>query len=90
MGLASRTRLTPREAAQERLLMGLRTDEGVSWDDLAALALGPQHPVVAELARGGWIAPDQQRLVATTAGRRVLDRVTAELATADQAFAHGR
>jgi oxygen-independent coproporphyrinogen-3 oxidase len=84
VGVAERTRLSPREAATERLLMGLRTDEGLAWSELAPLALGPGHPVVADLAGGGWLAVDAQRLVATTKGRRVLDHITGQLATAPQ------
>ena len=89
VGLADRTRLAPRAAAEERLLMGLRTDEGVIWRDLAALALTADHPAVEDLAVGGWIAVDAQHIVATAKGRRVLDRITAELAHADKVAAHG-
>ena len=64
--------------------MGLRTDEGLAWSELAALALNPGHPVVADLAAGGWLAVDAQRLVATAKGRRVLDHITGQLATAPE------
>jgi putative oxygen-independent coproporphyrinogen III oxidase len=84
VGLVERTRLSPHEAATERLLMGLRTDEGLAWSELAPLALSPGHPVVADLAAGGWLAVDAQRLVATAKGRRVLDHITGQLATAPQ------
>jgi len=82
--VVERTRLSPREAATERLLMGLRTDEGLAWSELTALALSPGHPVVTDLAAGGWLAVDAQRLVATPKGRRVLDHITGQLATAPQ------
>jgi putative oxygen-independent coproporphyrinogen III oxidase len=81
-GVVGRNRLSAREAATERLLMGLRTDEGVDWAELAVLALGPRHPVVAELAAGGWLAVGAERLALTAKGRRVLDHITGELATA--------
>ncbi|HEY3886993.1 MAG TPA: radical SAM family heme chaperone HemW [Caulobacteraceae bacterium] len=81
-GVVERVRLSPREAATERLLMGLRTDEGVAWTELAALALGPAHPVVADLAAGGWLAVGPERMAATARGRRVLDHITGELASA--------
>ena len=84
VGVVERTRLSPYEAATERLLMGLRTDEGLAWSELAALALNPGHPVVADLAAGGWLAVDAQRLVATAKGRRVLDHITGQLATAPE------
>jgi putative oxygen-independent coproporphyrinogen III oxidase len=81
-GVVERNRLSAREAATERLLMGLRTDEGVAWAELAVLALGPRHPVVVDLAAGGWLAVGAERLAATPKGRRVLDHITGELATA--------
>jgi len=76
--LAERTRLTAREAAQERLLMGLRTVEGVARAELAALALDPS--VIGALAEAGLLSTPGDRLVATPDGRRVLDRVVLELA----------
>ena len=84
VGLAERMRLSPQEAATERLLMGLRTDEGVAWGELAALSLGRSHPVVADLATGGWLAAGPERLAVTAKGRRVLDHITGELAAAPQ------
>ena len=63
---------------QERLLMGLRTTEGVAFQDLAALPI--TEPKLMELARAGLIAASGGRLYATSQGRLVLDRVTAELA----------
>jgi putative oxygen-independent coproporphyrinogen III oxidase len=84
VGLGERTRLSPQEAATERLLMGLRTDEGVAWSELAALSLGPSHPVVADLAAGGWLAVGPERVAVTAKGRPVLDHITGELAAAPQ------
>jgi oxygen-independent coproporphyrinogen-3 oxidase len=76
-GTASpRERLDEREVALERLLMGLRTVEGVILTDLAALAIG--GPRLASLE--GLITVAEGRLIATPAGRPVLDRVIAELA----------
>ncbi|HLI64935.1 MAG TPA: radical SAM family heme chaperone HemW [Caulobacteraceae bacterium] len=84
VGLAEQTRLSAREAATERLLMGLRTREGVPWAALAPLGLRPHAPVVAELADGGWVEAGPAALVATAAGRRVLDHITGRLATAEE------
>jgi oxygen-independent coproporphyrinogen-3 oxidase len=81
-GVAVREVLTPVEAAEERLLAGLRTDEGVAFTELAALGLEPGHPTVRRLAELGLLEANAGRLVATQAGRRVLDRVTAALAGA--------
>ena len=74
-----REALTPVEAAEERILMGLRTYEGVRWGELAALGLGPESPVVRDLVGQGLLAEDTGRLRATPAGRFVLDGVTKAL-----------
>ena len=71
--------LTPVEAAEERILMGLRTYEGVAWAELTALALGPDSGVVGGLVEQGLLAEDAERLRATPAGRFVLDGVTKAL-----------
>ncbi|MDO9474513.1 MAG: radical SAM family heme chaperone HemW [Caulobacter sp.] len=71
--------LTPVEAAEERILMGLRTFEGVGWEELAALGLGPQSGVVRDLVGQGLLVEDALRLRATPAGRFVLDGVTRAL-----------
>ena len=77
-GFASQEALDAREAAQERLLSGLRIAEGLPLADVAALAIAPGK--LAELTVLGLIAPDPDRLRATPAGRLVLDRLTTELA----------
>lgn len=69
-------KLAAREVALERLLMGLRTIEGVETAELAPLNI-PDHrwsefEGLAEV-RGG-------RVIATARGRPVLDRIVAELA----------
>jgi putative oxygen-independent coproporphyrinogen III oxidase len=79
LGFASREALSPREAAQERLLSGLRITEGVALTDVAALEMAPDR--IADLVRLGLLADDAERLRATSAGRLVLDRLTSELAT---------
>jgi putative oxygen-independent coproporphyrinogen III oxidase len=66
--------LTLRQVALERLLMGLRTSEGVAWPDLGALGLHPDAPGVADLA-DGWLDVTPERLVATAKGRAVLDQL---------------
>lgn len=78
LGFESRAALTPREAAQERLLTGLRILDGVDRVELAALEIAPS--LIADLVALGLLADDPLRLRATSAGRLVLDRLTAELA----------
>ena len=74
-GVAVRDTLTALEAAEERLLLGLRVDEGVPLADLAALSLTK----LPELEGDGFVHVADGRLFATTTGRPVLDRVIAEL-----------
>lgn len=71
--------LTAREAAEERLLGGLRVSDGVPLADLAALELPPER--IDELRELGLLAEDPDRLRATPDGRRVLDAVTRRLLT---------
>lgn len=82
LGWADSETLSPREAALERLLTGLRTEEGVAFDDLEPLGLHGEHPRVARLGEAGMLRALASRLVATAEGRLVLDRVIAELAQA--------
>lgn len=70
--------LTPRQAAEERLLMGLRSSEGVEMAELGPLDIDPDH--LSGLAAAGLVTVSDGRLVATPAGRPLLDRITAELA----------
>ena len=62
------------------MLAGLRIDAGVGYEEVAALGLSPDHPLVAELTAAGLLADDRRRLRATRAGRLVLDHVTSRLA----------
>ncbi len=66
--------LTPLEAAEERLLMGLRIREGVDRAEVAVLPLAR----APDLVEAGLLTPGE-RIRATDAGRLLLDRVTAEL-----------
>lgn len=78
-GFAKYDVLDPREAAQERLLLGLRVELGVPFAELAALELSSSHPEVMSLVEAGLIAPDAERLRATPSGRLLLDHVTGRL-----------
>ena len=80
VGFAQREVLNDRELALERLLMGMRTLEGVCWRDLAPLGLAPGATRVRDLAALGLVLPTETRLCATASGRPVLDRVVMELA----------
>ena len=76
-----RENLTPLEAAEERLLLGLRIDDGVAFSEVAALGLTPDTQKVKTLVEAGLLADDRARLRATRNGRLVLDRLTGTLAT---------
>jgi oxygen-independent coproporphyrinogen-3 oxidase len=76
-----REALTPLEAAEERLLLGLRIDDGVTFAEIAALGLSPDTPKVKALVEADLLVDDRIRLRATRSGRLVLDRLTGTLAT---------
>jgi oxygen-independent coproporphyrinogen-3 oxidase len=78
LGFQSRELLDARQAAQERLLSGLRIKGGVGLEEVAALRIEPDR--IADLIGLGLLANDPDRLRATSAGRLVLDRLTTELA----------
>jgi oxygen-independent coproporphyrinogen-3 oxidase len=82
-GAGERTPLTPSEIALERLLMGLRTLEGVALADLAPLALDATE--IGSLVGVGLLQAEGDRLVATRRGRSVLDRITLDLAKSARA-----
>jgi oxygen-independent coproporphyrinogen-3 oxidase len=77
-GIVVREQLTDIEAAQERLLMGMRTIEGAAWTELAPLRI--DEALVARLTDGGLLQLAGGRLIATRRGRAVLDRLALELA----------
>ena len=79
VGFAERGSLSPVEAAEERLLSGLRITDGVARAQVTALAIAPAK--IAGLIALGLLADDPHRLRATPAGRLVLDRLTTDLAT---------
>lgn len=82
LGWATRETLSAQQAAEERLLAGLRIEDGVAFGEIAALALSAAHPEVLSLVEAGLIVPDPDRLRATPAGRLVLNWVTSRLALA--------
>jgi putative oxygen-independent coproporphyrinogen III oxidase len=78
---ADRETLDPRGAAEERLLLGLRTVEGVPLADLGPLGLSPEADPVAGLIADGFLSRDDGRIAATARGRPVLDAVLKALLT---------
>ncbi len=82
MGLANREPLSIQDVAEERIISGMRILEGIPFSDVAVLGLSPDHPKVRSLVDLGLLVDDAERLRATANGRRVLDRLTTELALA--------
>jgi putative oxygen-independent coproporphyrinogen III oxidase len=82
-GLVEEERLTPREAAHEALVMGLRLAEGIDTDKLA-WRLGVDRLVdeaaVLRLQGHGLLERRGSRLSVTPAGRLLLDSILAEIA----------
>jgi len=67
--------LDPVSTAEERLLLGLRTVEGVPLQVLAPLSLDASAPPVLGLIDDGFLTLRQGRLAASPRGRPVLDAV---------------
>lgn len=75
------TLLSPQERAEERLIMGLRTTEGVAMSDLEPIGLDARSGVLQEMVELQLLSVPDHRLVATEAGRRLLNTVTRRLIT---------
>lgn len=78
---AEQTALSPVEAAEERVLLGLRTVEGVSLAVLAELQISPAGGRLADLIADGFLSLSEGRVAATARGRPVLDGVLKALLT---------
>ncbi len=79
VGLDTVEPLNRREAAEERLLLGLRIEEGVPLSVLKPL--GDVSAKMVALSEMGLVEVGNDRLRATSQGRLVLDRVIRELLT---------
>ena len=84
-GIVEEASLTPAEAADEALVMGLRLAEGV---DIAAIENRFDHKVVDwarvdRLASSGHIARDGPRIALTARGRLLLDHILGEIAASE-------
>ncbi len=82
VGWLSDIELNGEEIADELLIMGLRTDEGVDLDRFAELRAKPVNPdAVAWLAEQGLLALDGARARLTARGRLLANKIAAELAS---------
>ena len=66
---------SPRDAAEEKVLLGLRTVEGAPLAELALLGRTPETEPLAGLIADDFLSVDAGRVRATPAGRPVLDGV---------------
>ncbi len=73
--------LDERGAAEEALLLGLRTVEGAAERHLTPLGLSAEHGSLADLVEEGFVTLASGRLVATARGRPLLDAVLGRLLT---------
>lgn len=71
--------LSPTEAAEERVISGLRIWPGVTFAEVAPLGLSPSHDRIKALVGDGLLADDNLRLCVTPAGRLLLDHVVRRL-----------
>ena len=75
VGFAEPEVLAARDVALERLLMGLRIDQGVPWAAVAPLGLSAASEAVRDLSDQGLLIAGPSHLAATRAGRTVLDGI---------------
>ncbi len=79
-GIDKCDQLTSQERAEEYLLMGLRIEEGISLKTYSQYADQPlDDDLMAELIETGFLSRDADRLMATPAGRLVLNHITERL-----------
>jgi len=78
---SGREPLAPRAAAEENVLLGLRTVEGVALETLTTLGLSRDADPLAGLVADGFLSVAAGRVAATRAGRPVLDAVLKALLT---------
>src|SRR5690606_38414080 len=62
---SERAALSPAEAAEERVLLGLRTVEGAALSDLETLDCWPDRRPLADLLADGFLALSGDRVAAT-------------------------
>lgn len=72
-----RERPGPAQRRLERVWLGLRTSDGVAWDDVEPAG---REPRIEAWRAEGWLAPDDDRLRLTPEGWLRLDTIAAEVA----------
>jgi oxygen-independent coproporphyrinogen-3 oxidase len=85
-GIAEEARLSPVEAADEALVMGLRLSEGVGPQAIAdrfGLPAAVDWPRVDRLVGSGHLTSDGSRIALTKSGRLLLDHILGEIAAVE-------
>jgi len=80
-GETLRVALEPNEIIDERLIMGLRIQDGVSLQTLRELGWTPPKSALSELLELGYVSISADRLAATHSGRPVLNSIIRRLLT---------
>ena len=81
VGWISEERLTGEETADELLIMGLRTNEGVDLERFGSLRERPANvEALAWLAEQGLVTRANQRVTLTPRGRALANRIALEIA----------
>lgn len=78
---SEQTALGARETAEERLLLGLRTTEGVDDSLLRSVGLTPAQAPLHDLIADGFLVQQEGRIAAMAKGRPVLDGILRALLT---------
>lgn len=78
---AERDLLSPTDAEEERVLLGLRTVEGVPLPVLHRLGLSTTEGPLADMMDGGFVHLTHGHIAATTKGRPLLDAILKALLT---------
>ena len=89
-GIVEEAHLSPTEAADEALVMGLRLREGIEPDGIAerfGLASIVDWERVERLARSGHLSRDGTRIRLTKTGRLLLDHILGEIAATEPSYA---
>jgi oxygen-independent coproporphyrinogen-3 oxidase len=82
-GMIEQEELSPGQQADEMLLMGLRIDDGISLERLAALRSARIDPSrLSPLIDAGFLSLSGDRIAATAQGRPLLNRLVLEISDA--------
>ncbi|MEG1453208.1 radical SAM family heme chaperone HemW [Brevundimonas sp.] len=76
---AEHVAMTPQDADEERVLLGLRTVEGVALSVLERLGLSALNGPLADMLSEGFLQQDHGRIRASREGRPVLDSILKRL-----------